>query len=142
MPADQWDDLIVAVLVGLTVVGAAAAALIKVLLGIRDDVRDARSLAAATQTMAAATHESMQVDNGNGSLRAAINRIESRQEAADVRMTAMESEQRETRRDVGGMRSDVRALQDRDAEDRETSRIEHGRLWQAIRRGGPAEFED
>lgn len=123
---DQWDDLIVAVLVGLTVITAAVGALVKALLTIRADVKDA-------QRVVAATHQSIQVDNGNGSLRTAINKIAAEQQTQSARLSTLEDESRETRRDVGGMRSDVRALHDRDAEDRETSRVEHGRLWQAIR---------
>ena len=119
--ADQWDVVITAVIASLAVIAAAFGVLVKALLNIRDDVR-------ASKETSAATHQSITTTNGGGSVKDALNRIE--------------TQNTEMRRDISGMREEIRSLRDRDAEDREVSRIEHGRIWQAIRHQPPTEFED
>ena len=78
----------------------------------QDEARDA----------AIETKTQMTDPNGGSTIRAALIRLEAGQS--------------EIRSDVRGIRHDIGRLADTDTEDREASRIEHGRLWEELRRLG------
>lgn len=109
----------IAALVGALGTSAASLAQSRKTLGevraMRPGQDEARKAAVETKTQ-------MTDPNGGSTIRAALIRLE--------------EGQAEIRSDVRGIRHDLGRLADTDTQDRDAARIEHGRIWDELRRLG------
>lgn len=116
----------IAALVGALGTSAASLAQSRKTLGevraMRPGQDEARDAAIETKTQ-------MTDPNGGSTVRAALMRLEAGQKS-------LSEGQSEIRSDVRGIRHDIGRLSDADVSDREQSRIEHGHLWDELRRLG------
>ena len=70
--------------------------------------------------------------NHGSTTRDAVNRIEQSVEAIAGSVATLKTEHRETQKDIGGMREELRTLARADETVREQKAADHKQLWQAI----------
>ena len=130
VPPDQWDDIISAI-------GAAVAVVIAAVGGVwikrsSDAVKAVQASADQTADALAAVHTSLSSPNGGSSVKDALNRIEQSQASQAHALQQLGMLQSETRKDVGGIREDIRDLRKRDDRDRDEAAEGRARLQDQI----------